>query len=135
MDADSFASQIASALPFLPSFPGNAQPTVLIPDPITGQSQIAGQDPNNSSWSTFLGYAKDLATTPISWVHSAYDEVTSAPARASSFLSSTIQTVSDATTGFVGLTKWVVVGLVALAVIYLLTLIGPALSGVSRGNK
>lgn len=135
MDADTFAASIASVLPFAPILPGNAQPTVLISNPITGAPEIAGADPNNSSWSTWLGYAKDIVTTPASWVHSAYDEVTSAPSRISSFVSSTIQNTADAVTGFVGWTKWLVVGLVALAVIYGLTLISPALIGVRGSSK
>jgi hypothetical protein len=131
MDADSFAAQIATALPFLPSFPGNAQPTVIIPDPITGEPQIAGADPDNSSWSSFLDKAKNLALTPVSWAHSAYDEVTQAPARATAFVEGAIKTTSEAVTGFVGWTKWLVVGLVAVAVIYGLMLVAP-IAGFSR---
>src|SRR5258708_24523297 len=99
IDADQFAATLAQNLPFLPSFPGNAQPTILIPDPITGENQVAGQDPANASWTDYL---KTIASTPISWAHSAYDEVTSAPSRAAAFVEGTIKNTTDAVTGFVG---------------------------------
>lgn len=112
------------------AFPGNAIPSILIPnllDPTLGT--IAGAQP--TSWTAWVDKAKSVVLWPVHKVESAYQVVTNAPANIEAFVTRAEDAATSAATGIGTWTKWIVVGVVALAVIYLLTFLDPVKKAIN----
>lgn len=101
----------------LSAFPGNSNGTTSIPnleDP--SKSRYAGDQP--SSWSSWYQAAKSTVLWPFKTAQSAYETVKNAPGQVAAFVAETKQDAAETASAFASWTKWIVVGLIALAVVY-----------------
>ncbi len=138
MDAETFLQTIKDRLPFFSTFPGNSQGQTTIPTVAGDVDQKVGGAANSSWTSDFFSGAESVITAPYRVVHGAYDEVTGAVTRAGDLVSQAQAATVQAATGFYSWTKWVVIGLIAVAVIYVLISAQPFLTplqGGLRGKK
>lgn len=106
--------------------PGNAIPSVNIPQ-VDGSTAIAGQAP--STWDRFAASAKNTLLWPFHATASAFDVIKNAPSNAAAAVSAAEDSVIGAVTGLGSWIKWVAAAIIALAVIYLVAVLAPALKG------
>ena len=140
MDAYSFANSLFGSgnLKAAPPPPGNAAPSFNYVQPLNpSQVQVintGGQSPTdnaNSSWSGWLSTTKNILTAPIRLAQSSFTAFNSAGDAAGTMVKTAATNAVSAVTGLGGFMKWIVVGLVAFAIIYGLFLIAPFVKAVS----
>jgi hypothetical protein len=105
-------------------FPGNSAPTIAIPnllDPT--KSEIAGAQP--TTWDNWITSAKSIVLWPVNKVESAYQVVANAPANIENFVTTAENSATAAATGIANWTKYVVIGIVAVLILYVLTFLEP----------
>lgn len=147
MDVYSFVNNLFGSgnMKAAPPPPGNASPSFNYVNPLdpskvqvintNGQSS---QEPGNSSWKGWLDTTKNILTAPIRLTESALTASEKMGERTSSMVKNAAGSAIDAVTGFGGFMKWIVVGLVAFAIIYGLFLVAPFIQAASaplRGKK
>ena len=140
MDVDAFAlsatrAGIGNVMPF---FPGNAQPVLEIPKFSNPEKKrLVGEgytENTKSSWTDYLGKAIRAAAFPltasIDLGHSALKEVAGAADRSVGVFSRASDAAVSAATGIASWTKWVVIGIIALVVGYVVFMVSPTLRRV-----
>lgn len=115
--------------------PGNWSPYTWIHDVETGGERLIAQyTPDQQSFKSWIDRGKALITAPVELGVSAgvtaRDEIAGAADRAENFAKDTVSSVKNAVTGVTSLLKWVVVGLVAFAVVYFLAVASPLLKPI-----
>ena len=116
----------------LSSMPGNWSPLTWYHDIETGADHVIGSvSPAAQSFETWVvgGPVGELTAAAAA---TASTVLSTAASDTASFVSKTTSGVTSAVTGAVSLTKWVVIGLLALAVIYFLAVASPLLSPLGR---
>lgn len=114
-------------------FPGNSQGSVPYPSfPDSTQSIRVGEGSNQSSWTKFFDKVTSVVTFPFRTAESAYDVVANAPANIANFVSGAEQRAVSAATGISSTIKWVVVGILAIAAVYIMSILAP---GIIAGRK
>lgn len=121
MDPFAWAQQKVTSLWSGMPLPGNSSGATTL-GTILGKDQKIG-DQSNSGFSSWLNTAESIVTYPYNVAHTAYDEVKDKASAGVSFVKDAQTAAISAATGFKEWTKWVVVGLIAVAVIYVVALI------------
>ena len=101
--------------------PGNSQGETTMPQLDGTLKATGGKD--NSTFSTWISNAESVITYPYTVVHNAYTEVKDKAHAAAQFVADAKTATANAATGFASWTRWVVVGIIAIAVIYVVALI------------
>lgn len=108
------------------TIPGNAEPSIPTLSP-SGDPGIAGTIA--TTWDVWAGNVKAAVLWPVHKAESAYDVVTNAPANAAAFIANAEQSAVAAATGIGSYTKWIIGGVIALTVAYVVAVFAPALKG------
>lgn len=140
MDAYTFVNNLFGSgnLKAAPPPPGNASPSYNYVNPLNPtKTQVinsngqSSQEPANSTWRGWLGITQNILTAPLRLTESALRVSEEAGDRASSMVRSAAGSAVNAVTGIGGFMKWIVVGLVAFAVLYGLFLVAPFIKAAS----
>lgn len=140
MDAYSFVNSLNGSgnLRAAPPPPGNASPSFIYANPLDPSKKVlintngqSTQEKANSSWTGWLDTTKNILTAPVRLTESAWSSFSNAGQRAGSVVRHAADSAVSAVTGIGGFMKWIVVGLVAFAVIYGLFLIAPFVRAAS----
>lgn len=140
MDAYTFVNNLFGSgnLKAAPPPPGNASPSYNYVQPLDpSKTQVinsngqSSQEPANSSWSGWLHLTQNILTAPLRLTESALRVSEEAGTRASTMVKTAAETTVSAVTGLGGYMKWIVVGLVAVAVLYGFMLVAPFITAAS----